>query len=659
MPLGAQTGAYAEDATGDTGSEASNRLSFNRYNIVLVTDTSGSMASTDANGLRFEAIGEFVALLAESGNRVGTVVFNNDIAFRQELSDANGIADKRQIISNVSNIPANGYTNIGLGLQTAVEMLDSNRNPDLPSIILVLSDGNTDMASKSEIDTSLAQKADAIDAAFNRGYRIYTVILNADGNANTTELAQVAQATGGEFREVRSAADLPAVFSMYYTLIFSSRQDMGDIKTFPDSGEVNDVFEIPSVGVEEVNIVLSGKSSDYSLTDPSGMTSNKEALAASTYSSDTFNVIKVVGPAPGTWGYTVRGIPGDAVQINIVYNTNISQGIKAIPAQEFYMANEGITIAAYLTEGGQAVSAAQYEGFKARLTIDDGKGGSEAFDMVLGNEGFEYLFTPIQSGTYTVRADISGQDYDLHTGSIMLNIENTPPVAQKDLDETVLIWPFLDNQSTFDLSPCAIDAQDPVLRYEVETSAFLEDEYKLEGQGLTMMAYSLTKGSFVIRAYDSDGAYCTFKVTVSTVNVGLIGVLLLVGGILLALAIIGFILWRALNKRFMGSCYVTQFDEQGNYYEEVRREKGRGRIKLSAFNLKDPGINTSKCYFQASGKNHVFLCTDTKMYGDGRHDKKFLVEGNGYDVTITKEEHGQRGIRVKFVSRLNNNSAYF
>lgn len=639
--------------------DSPDKITYNRYNIVLVTDTSGSMNSTDNRELRFEAIGKFVALLAEQGNRMGMVVFNGDIAYKQDLIDANGNLIKHEFIENAKKIPAKGYTNIGKGLKTAVEMLNKDKNPDLPSIILLLSDGNTDLETNDEKTLSLQQKADAIQAARDSGYKIYTISLNADGTANSDELSQIAKATNGQFQEVKKADDLDNVFNMYYALIFSSKLNKGDEKTFPPSGEISGTFEIPSVGIEEVNIVMSGKATDYSLSDSSGKRYSKSTLSAFTYASDTYNIIKIVDPIAGKWNYQIKGISGDKIQINIVYNTNIYFGINVSPKKYTYMANDKITINGYLRESGKNVLPDQYGGFKASLLVTDGQNKTESFEMVPGTNGFEYVFAPPKKGTYTVRANIVGQDYNIFTDNVELNVGNTPPKANKNLEETVKLWPFLDNKKSFDLSPCATDAQDHTLKYEVESTAFMDDEYTLQGSKLTMNSYSLSKGSFKIRAYDSDGAYCTFNVTVKTINITLISIILLAVGILLALTIIGIGLWIALNKRFMGACYVTQFDNEGNYYEEVKREKGRGRIPLSSFNLKNSEFNTSKCYIQATGKNYVFLYINKKVYGDGKYDKKFMIDGNGYEVTISSDKLAQKGIKVKFVSRLNNTTYTF
>ena len=79
----------------------------------------------------------------------------------------------------------------------AVDMLDSSRNPNIPSVIILLSDGNTDFPSDSTgalLQQSNANKQDAINRARQNGYPIFSVCLNANHTANTEELADISNA---------------------------------------------------------------------------------------------------------------------------------------------------------------------------------------------------------------------------------------------------------------------------------------------------------------------------------------------------------------------------------------------------------------------------------------------------------------------------------
>ncbi|MDR2713258.1 MAG: VWA domain-containing protein [Clostridiales bacterium] len=653
----------------------SDRITYNRYNIVLVVDASGSMRSTDGSGLRFDAIGKFVALLAHRGNRVGAVVFNDGIVCKQEMTDMDDFPEKKYLIGNIRNISPRGDTNIGRGLQTAVDMLNTDKDPNLPSIVLLLSDGNTDLPTEDEIALSLREKADAVQMMMESDYKVYAISLNADGSANSAELLQIANATSGEFEEVTKAADLDAVFALYYFLIYNAIDYQNVTKTFSSSGEIEGTFEIPPVGVEEVNIVLSSNVTDYSLTSPNRFYPKNE-IASFAYIAESYTIIKIIDPIPGKWEYYLKGTPGDSIQINIVYNTNLAARLSIIPSSNNYMMNDNVMAEVWLEESGKNIAREQYQDFQATLTVTDGKGETQIFSMEIVNNGylalvqddrkvntenlarrtaissFAYDLALTKSGSYTLEAEVAGVGYLLETESIIINVENTPPAFIQNIEKTIKLWPFAKNETEIDLTPAARDEQDAVLRYEVESSAFNNDEYSIDGAILKMTGYSLSKGLFKIRAIDSDGAYCNFEVLIKTVNVTFWGMMLLILAALLALGIVALSTWILLQKRFYGTCYVQQFDNEGNYYEEQSFTKGRGRLKLSTFEIDNIGFRTDKCYFQATGKRHIFLCMNEYVYGDGSIGKKFHIDGDRFGVTIMKDESSAKGIRVKFQSQL-------
>ena len=64
----------------------------------------------------------------------------------------------------------------------------------------------------------------------------------------------------------------------------------------------------------------------------------------------------------------------------------------------------------------------------------------------------------------------------------------------------------------------------------MESSSWLEDDYTLEGSQLTINNFSVSRGSFTIQAYDSQGAYCTFEVKVTSTNIGILALILMLGG---------------------------------------------------------------------------------------------------------------------------------
>ena len=105
MSLGLPIGAASEGET------------TNRYNIVFINDESGSMTYSDDQKFRYEAIRRFVALMAQEGNRIGSVSFNEGIIDTFPMTDITGFTDKTAFVDHISQFSPEGnvgMTNVGL-----------------------------------------------------------------------------------------------------------------------------------------------------------------------------------------------------------------------------------------------------------------------------------------------------------------------------------------------------------------------------------------------------------------------------------------------------------------------------------------------------------------------------------------------------------------
>lgn len=178
-----------------------------KFNVVFALDASSSMNSTDPNGWRFDAIEQFLSLLSMEGNYAGAVTFNGDIVQEEAVSEITSNEDKDGLADVLKKTTPDGYTNIGAALVKANELLKSG-DSNLPSIIILLSDGNTDMASTSKYEASMKSQKDAIETSVKNGTEIYCVGLNANGKVKATELKNLSQKTGGKTKIVSKASDL-------------------------------------------------------------------------------------------------------------------------------------------------------------------------------------------------------------------------------------------------------------------------------------------------------------------------------------------------------------------------------------------------------------------------------------------------------------------
>lgn len=641
----------------DTARAAQNAAN-NRFNVVIVSDASGSMLSTDPEGLRFEAINQFINLLAEQGNLLGAVSFADNINASEELTKVDSAESKQKIADTLKNTPAKGDTNIGEALQKAVTMLDEAGDKDLPSIILFLSDGNTDLKDKKDMENSLNMKADAIQAAREKDIAIYSVCLNANKKADVSEMEQISQATGGEFREVGSASDLQEVFNSFYNLIYGTSTTQLLDEAFDESGVLETKFNVPGLGVEEINIIIYGKVSEVELFDAQGQ---KKDVSPMEY--NTFTMIKSTDVSAGEWKLITKGTAGNHIKINMVYNTNLEVELKTQALGKVTNPKDRVKFEAYLSSGEIKADSSNIGGYEAELIVSDAYGKElDKFPMTVVDDHFE-LSQNLSNGVYFVKAHVSGNSLDKTSESLgpievsdkALTEEeknNTAPVPVTDkIKKTVYIIPFKDNTVSFDLKGLAKDKEDKELHYMVASSSFIEGkDYSLgDDMVLKLYHYSLSRGDFDIKATDSKGLSCNISIVVKSINVGVVTaiVVLIIG--LIVLAVMGYFAYRLWGTPFGGPITVTS--DKGGERREQTVTKKTGRLPLSRFRVSNIGFDIKKTYFEASGKPYIYMCSSKEFYCNGKLTKRARISNN-IAVIVKPNKDSSDSITVLYQSRL-------
>lgn len=643
---------------------AEENVSTNKFNVAIVLDASGSMASTDPNGYRFEAISQFVNLLTETGNNVGAVIFSGDIAASQTVLPMNNQISKDETVDLVRSVPPEGWTNIGEALELAVDMLEDG-DPNLPSVILFLSDGNTELATDDATNISLEQKADAIQECREKGIAIYSVCLNANYAADISEMKQMSDATAGIFEEVNTADDLPRVFNTFYSMIYGTSSITLVDDVFPSDGILETKFEVPGIGVEEVNIIIYGNAISKTLIRPDGNISD-----ASFVDSETFSLIKEADVVSGLWTLRTEGIPGDRIQVNMVYNTNLSVDVNASTNEEYINPADPITISARLRTGSVVANRAeQYIGYNAELVVSDAyQDALETYPMSVNGDHFE-ITRNFDEGVYFYYVRVTGNYLEKCSetyGPITFTTSepseeeknNTPPYpVENPAKYTVNIWPFFGANLDIDMTTLAKDDQDSTLRYKLESSAFIDGkDYTVDGNTIKMTHYSLKKGGFTVSATDSMGLSCEIEVIVATHNIGLIALIAIGIAALIVLVVAGIIAYKNWIAPFMGEITVENVSER----ETDTKQKSRGRLRLGAFMVGSTGFGQD-CYFQASGKNYITFVSKKPVYTayEGPVKKVKIMSSSDTEIYPSLEARDHTGdseaqIVVRFASLLDN-----
>ena len=647
---------------GNVHAAAANKTS-NRFNVVFVLDSSGSMQSTDPEQLRFAAVSLFMGLLAEKGNYLGGVVFSDDILVEQPLTEITSIHDKKRVLSEFEKAEVYGWTNTGAALQRAEAILAEKGGEGLPEIILYLTDGNTEMLGEEATQLSLDQKAEAIQTARERGIQIYSVCLNADsagdGKTNPQEMQQIAQATGGGFEEVKNSDDLAAVFKRFYEMIYSAASSEIGGGAFDANGDFTCEFTVPAAGVEEVNIISSAGNDLFGLemTQPSGTKLGTDACEQLTMHAGKYSITKMTDPEGGKWTLHAEGTPGAPIDISMIFNTSLSVSAEIVSPKEEYQLGDTVQIRTHiLTDGTETTDPEVLHDYAVNVSVTNEKGTVTPLEVYAENGEFLADFPISDYGTYTVRVSAEGNGIWAGAEPLTFYAGNTPPVyTGKELTATGYIWPLFDLDCSVDLAGAASDKEDSELTYSVVSSSFLDDSYTLDGTVLKMLDFDISMGSFTIRATDSMGASCEFEVYMKSHNMGTWFAVLTGIGIFLFLLITGIRFYQIKLRYFHGRFRVIAFSEEHGDLEEKEQKPIRGRYRLSAFGLNaNVGLEYPKIFFQASGKNtHCMLYSRRKIHVMGSNvasnipAKKFRVNSNT-EIILSADPKFSQGLRIVF-----------
>jgi Mg-chelatase subunit ChlD len=162
--------------------------------MMLVLDESGSMTSTDPSGLRRSASKDLIdGTLTGPDDRAGVVEFESSARLNQGLT-----SDKPALYAAIDQVGQSGGTNIGAGMQVALNELDAAGGEDHIRAIVLMTDG------QGTYSPSLTTRAS------ESGTVVFTVGLSA--SADKTLLQSIAHSTGGQYYQLDTADQLPGAF---------------------------------------------------------------------------------------------------------------------------------------------------------------------------------------------------------------------------------------------------------------------------------------------------------------------------------------------------------------------------------------------------------------------------------------------------------------
>jgi len=166
--------------------------------IVFAIDSSGSMGWNDPNKIRLEGAKNFIDQMNSTNDRAGVVSWDSGIDFSQSLTDNFDLAKQR-----IDEINSSGGTNLNVGLEESINILDAGARTTSNQAIIFLTDG-------CGTYTPSGQGGSQADRAADAGYTIYTIGLG--GGVNDNILQEIAGVTGGKYYFASDTSVLNSVY---------------------------------------------------------------------------------------------------------------------------------------------------------------------------------------------------------------------------------------------------------------------------------------------------------------------------------------------------------------------------------------------------------------------------------------------------------------
>lgn len=633
-----------------TTAQGTEVVSAKKFNVVFALDASKSMRATDKEGWRYEAIEEFLSLLSADGNYVGSVTFNGDIVSESPVSRASSKTDKKTIADSLRDTTPVGYTNIGVALKKANEMLN-NVDSNLPSIIILLSDGNTMTETKEKYAQSMKIQREALAEASREGTEIYCVGLNANGKVDAKELKNIAEQTGGKYKIVSKARDLEKVFRDFYKMIYRTNGDESD-KIFPSSGILNEEFKVPKIGVEEVNILINGNPSEITLTQPSGVSIDSSELSEMMFKGKNFMNIKIEEPLSGQWQLKLKGKPGQKVKINFLPNLDVALNT-VVDERETFKRNEVINLRAQIVSKGQTISDASiYQEYPLTIIVTESGNASttKKITATVEKDAYTAQLQFDKVGTYYITPAIDIGYGEVKADTVQINVGNIPPKAEKDdYKFTKFALSFGEKTFSYDLNELVTDEDGEALFFSVDRYTFASDEFSLENGILSVTPAEAGEGSISIIASDASGASCSFTLELVYRNLLLvllvgIGILIVVGGGTYLL-----LKHKSATKPFGGSVTITAYDQEGDGFGAPMTEwPPRGGMDIEKINIDAYNVGKIKGTVYGTGGDSIILKLKGTAFYRGSAVKKVEIrsglseqiesaEGRGIEITFTRD----------------------
>ncbi len=383
-----------------------------RLDAVLAVDVSTSMNNSDSKHIANEAMKMFVDMTSPTGDKIGVIAYTDQIIREKALLTLQVPQDKEDLKTFIDQLVRGPYTDIAVGVKESLKVLEAGREPDHHPMIVLLADGNNSLQKGRSQEASDKELTAAVEKAKAEGIRIYTIGLNADGKLNKSVLEKIASDTGGLSFVTDTADTLPQILSE----IFASQLKLKvvPLQGFTANGSYQEVkVPIPNANVLEANIsIVSQQPVEVKLYDPSGKSIPYPSDQLLYSRSTSYTLLKLMKPAQGDWKLMVKGVSQDKIDINLVFNYDLSLVMEPLSGSSFKKGDK-VSVKAHLESGGAPLADADLmKSLKSTLLVTDlATKKTEEFPLTKDGSDFTGEWVIPDSNKYEVKARVEDASF--------------------------------------------------------------------------------------------------------------------------------------------------------------------------------------------------------------------------------------------------------
>lgn len=405
---------------------------YNSRAVVFALDASNSMNSNDRSRLAIDSIAQLIYSLP-SNYSVGIVAYNTDVVAASGMADSGG---RDSIMEAANAVRYTGYTNAGVGLARAMELLDTVEASQ--KTVVMLSDGEIVMQNDAATAASSSQFQSAVASAKESGTVIHVIGLGSDMENTANTIFSASAETGGSNYHAPRAEDIQQAVDAILLDQLNVKKTTAAVVDADGGTEELDIT-IPSANASTVRILFISDSPIRNLV------ADFNAGSVRQVSGTHYTLLELARPTAENVHVRFQGEAGSQVNVDIITEYHVViipevayEDVEPDDPQAInYDRTAQISLAFYDAKNPerQVLTDLIFQGLSTPVTV-----GNTVIPESLEGGMISFELPVVESGDQVVFLDLNELDTNLIMEQpVYLTLEGAPALPPADVRPQIIV----------------------------------------------------------------------------------------------------------------------------------------------------------------------------------------------------------------------------